>query len=73
MLQTKGEVIGRHDMSDIGCTIGSYDTHTTGENNQDGHDGEQTENLWQDEIAGGVDAHNLQGINLLGDTHSTYL
>ena len=73
MLETDREVVGRHDMADVRGGISTHDTHRRGEDHQEWHDGDQSYDLRQDEITGRVDAHDLQGVDLLGDTHRTDL
>ena len=73
MLQSQRQVIGRHDVPNIGGRIGSDNTHCRREDDQEWHDGEQTENLWQNEVAGRVDAHDVKGINLLCYPHGAEL
>ena len=60
-------------MADIGCAVGAEDAHGRREDDVDGHNGEQSQNLRQDEVAGGVHAHDIKGVDLLGDTHGAYL
>ena len=60
-------------MSDIRSAIRTDDTHSRTEDNQERHDGNQTENLWQNEIACRVDTHDVECIYLLGYSHGTQL
>ena len=69
MLQTKGEVIGRQHMADVGRSVGTEDACGGGENHEEWHDGEHAHDLRQYEVRGGVDAHDLQGIDLLRHAH----
>ena len=73
MLQTQRQVVRHDDMGYICCSIGTHDTHRTGEDNQHGHNGQHAEYLGQYQIAGGVDSHDVEGVNLLGDAHGAYL
>ena len=60
-------------MADVGRAVGTDNTHGTGENDQQGHDGHHAENLGQNQVAGRVDTHDIQRVNLLCYTHSAYL
>ena len=73
MLETQREVIRWQDMSDIRSSIRSDDTHSRAEDNQERHDGNQTENLWQNQIACRVDTHDVECVNLLGYSHGAQL
>ena len=54
-------------------SIGADDTHARTEDNQEWHDGNQTENFRQNEVTCRVHSHDIKGINLLGDTHCSQL
>ena len=60
-------------MHTVGREVGSQDAGGRGEDDQTGHDGEHAHDLGQDEVTGGVDAHDLQGVDLLGDAHRAQL
>ena len=73
MLQSQRQVVGGHDMADIRCGVGTHDTHCRGEDHEERHDADHTHDLRKDEVAGRVDAHDLESINLLGDAHRANL
>ena len=60
-------------MTDECRAIGTDDTHARTEDDEERHDGDQSQNLRQDEVAGRVDTHDVEGINLLGNTHGAQL
>ena len=69
MLETECEIVGGHDMSEISGGVGTYNAHRRREDDEEGHDGDHPHDLRQDEVAGRVDTHDFQGIDLLGDAH----
>ena len=71
VLQTQCQVVGREDMSHVGGGVGADDAHGRTEDDEEGHEGDQSHYLGQDEVAGGVDAHDVKGVDLLGDAHRT--
>ena len=73
MLQPGGQVNRRDDVSDVCRGVCADDTRSRREDDKKRHDGDQAKHLWQDEIAGGVDAHDFQGVDLLCHAHGTQL
>ncbi len=52
-----------------GGGIGANDACRHTQRDEDGHDGHEARNLGQDEEVGRIDAHDVEGVNLLGDAH----
>ena len=60
-------------MSYISRAVSTNDTCGRREDDQERHDGEQTDDFGQNQIAGRIDAHNLESVDLLGNTHGAQL
>ena len=73
MLQAQREVVGWHHVADVSRSVGTYDAHGRGENNEEGHEGHQSHDFWQNEIVGRIDTHDVERIDLLGNTHRAQL
>ena len=52
-------------MTDVSRGVGTHDTHRRTEYHQKWHDGDETQNLWQNQVAGWVHAHDIKGVDLL--------
>ena len=69
VLQAKREVIGGEDVADVCGAVCAHNADGRTKDNQEGHHCDEPQNLGQNEIVGRVHAHDVQGINLLGDAH----
>lgn len=56
-------------MTNIGRAISTDNAHSRTENNKEWHDGDQSQYLGQDEIRRRIDAHDVERVDLLRDTH----
>ena len=73
VLQTKRQIVGRHDVAYVSRAVSTHDAHAAGEDDEERHNGEHAENLWKNKVTSRVDTHDVEGIYLLGDAHRPYL
>ena len=73
ILKTIGKVVGFDDTSQPTGGISADDACADAERHQKGNHGEQRDDFGKDEKRSGVDAHDFERINLLGDAHGAQL
>ena len=69
VLQAFGEVGGCDDAHDISRGVGAADATRRGEDDEEGHHRDKTAHLRQNDVSGGIDAHNFKGVELLCHAH----
>ncbi len=67
------EILRGHHVTHERRGIGTDDAQSGGEDDEERHDGHQAENLRQDEVGSRVDAHDVEGIDLLRHAHRAEL
>lgn len=73
ILQTVFQICGCHDTAEPAGSEGTDDTGKDAEYHQQRNHGDHGRYFGQNQVAGRIDTHNLQGVNLLGDAHGAQL